>query len=99
MFCGGDGGDRDLPFVTLYTSVIQSVIRFLPGALGFPKRGDFAFEVRTRWSSSALGTARSLRMMPLKRSNSGDALNCFAVSDVGCFSATSVTSLTLIRDS
>ena len=68
-----------------YLEVLKSAQRaFRPGAFGFPARGDFAFAIRTQWSSSHFGTARSLRMMPLKRANSGVASNRSAVIGGGC---------------
>lgn len=59
---------------------------FRPGAFGLPARGDVAFAVRTRWSNSDFGIARSWHMIPLNLLNSEDALNCSGVNGGGCVS-------------
>src|SRR5471030_2195820 len=56
---------------------------FLPGAFGFPARGDRSFAVFTISSSSSFGTFRSFRMMLLNFVNSGVALNCFGPNGGG----------------
>src|ERR1039458_6395390 len=65
-----------------------------PGAFGLPARGEVSFAVRTLWSSSAFGTFRMFRMMPLNFRNSGVFMNCSDVS--GGRSSVSV-SLTFMR--
>jgi hypothetical protein len=61
--------------------------RFLPGAFGFPARGDRSFDAFTISSKSDLGTFMSLRMIPLNVLNSGVASNLAAVMGGGCVSA------------
>ena len=60
---------------------------FRPSAFGFPARGESSFAVRTLWSSSAFGTFRIFRMMPLNFLNSDVSRNCSGVSVGGSTSS------------
>ena len=71
-----------MSFVGLFSStyLMRSLDDFRPGAFGFPARGESSFALRTLWSSSAFGTFRIFRMMPLNFLNSGVSRNCSGVS-------------------
>ena len=65
----GIGGYSSLEWAAVLTSYLTRGLR--PGAAGLFLRGELLFAALTLRSNSDFGTARSLRMMPWKFSNSG----------------------------